>query len=243
MPPTLKLTDPSHPVLVIEHTRNNKLGNMSTTYVTQATCPDSCQFKGNGCYAEDGFVGIHNRRLNRTQHKQQFSHTNLALMEANGIRMLTGTRRLRAHVVGDCSTPEAAQLVGAALVQHEQKFGQRAWTYTHAWRRIAIGEWLGARVLASCETPEDMHAAHTMGYAVALTIGHTSSRKAFAFHGFTVVPCPAQFHQPNGERQTTCERCNLCSDTDRNMLQRRVVGFQPDGRSADKILQIDLPLD
>jgi hypothetical protein len=236
------------PVIVVEHSRNDKLSapgslGMSTTYVTQTTCPDACPLRHNGCYAEDGLVGIHARRLNRLQRTSPKTDLELARMEARQIDELTGTRRLRAHVVGDCRTPEAAQTVGKALRRHQTKHGQRAWTYTHSWRQLRIGDWMGARVLASCETITDVREAHERRYATALLIPRVLSRKAYTIgNGFRVVPCPAQFRQPNGERQTTCDRCNICSDTRKNWTRRLVVGFQPDGRSESQVFQARLPL-
>lgn len=88
-----------------------------------------------------------------------------------------------------------------------------------------------------------MQAAHARFYSTALIIPPTVSRKAYRQDGFEVVPCPAQFHQPNGQRQTTCEHCNLCSDTYRNWARRRVVGFQPDGRSGPEVLSGRLPFE
>lgn len=82
------------PVIVMEQSRNDKLGDMSCTYVTQASCSSSCQFKNHGCYAETGFVGIHTHRLNRWQREQGHSHEALAKMEADGIDAQIG----RAHV-------------------------------------------------------------------------------------------------------------------------------------------------
>lgn len=233
------------PVIVMERTRNDKLGDMSTTYVTQETCPTSCVFKDNGCYAERGFVGIHSKRLNRFQRVNRYSLRQLANMEASMIDTLSGRRRLRAHVVGDCRDAIGASVVGAALVRHEQKHGQRSWTYTHAWRDIEHPFWAGARVLASCETLQDLREADARGYACTTTIGLRANheRKWYEFHEFTVIPCPAQFYQPNGQRQTTCQRCNLCSDVDRNWARKTVVGFQPDGRTDHKVLQLPLQLE
>ena len=38
---------------------NAKTGPIPVTTSSKNTCPDSCQLKGNGCYAEVGRVNIH----------------------------------------------------------------------------------------------------------------------------------------------------------------------------------------
>lgn len=228
---------PTVPVIVVERSGNNKISDprgrgVSTTYVAQDSCPESCPLRGHGCYAETGWAGFQTYRINQVQLKRRLTLVELAEAEAMGIRRLTGTRRLRAHVVGDCRTPETANIVGEAMRAHESKHGQRAWTYTHAWRDIPLKDWRFARVLASCSTIQEVEQAHSRYYATALIIPPTTSRKAYQVRDFTVVPCPAQFHDKRtGARQTTCERCNICSDTYRNWSANRVVGFQPDGQT------------
>jgi hypothetical protein len=205
---------------------------MSTTYVAQDTCPESCPLRNEGCYAETGWAGLQTYRINTVQKALRWSVTKLAQVEAMMIGRLTGTRRLRAHVVGDCSTVMGARHVGGALRRHEAKHGMRAWTYTHAWREVHALDWAGARVLASCGTVGELQEAHDRMYAATVIIPRTESRKAYQSGGFTIIPCPAQFKDARtGQRQTTCERCNLCSDTKRNWARKRVVGFQPDGQT------------
>lgn len=38
---------------------SSKTRHVATTYSSSASCPDACSFKGQGCYAEGGQVGIH----------------------------------------------------------------------------------------------------------------------------------------------------------------------------------------
>jgi hypothetical protein len=41
------------------HSQNRKLGGMHVTYAAQVTCPRTCPFLQNGCYAESGHTGIY----------------------------------------------------------------------------------------------------------------------------------------------------------------------------------------
>jgi len=151
------------------------------------------------------------------------------------------------HVVGDCATPEAASILGEAMVNYQKKRGKPAWTYSHAWRRIAHCAWKGARVLASCHKLSDVNEAFSAGYAVALTILPVLTNKAFRVthderghfvKPFTVVPCPAQFKHPDGRRFSVCETCSICQDVSKLRSRRMVVGFQPDYGSGKKVLPL-----
>lgn len=58
------------PVIVVENSGDRKLSDgrgigVSATYAPQQTCPDSCELRNNGCYAEVGRIGLHTHRLNR----------------------------------------------------------------------------------------------------------------------------------------------------------------------------------
>lgn len=151
------------------------------------------------------------------------------------------------HVVGDCAIPEAAEIVGAAMVKHERKRGQPAWTYTHGWRDIPVDSWQGARVLASCHKVSEVDTAMSAGYPAALTVPPLTSNKVYQLTRdergrfitpLEVVPCPAQFYRDDGRRYSTCESCRICQDTHRLRASRRVVGFQPDGQSAKRVIPL-----
>ena len=171
----------------------------------------------------------------------------LAKEEAAGIATLSGRRKLRVHVVGDVAIPEAAEIIGAAMVKHEAKRGMKAWTYTHAWRDIPVDKWQGARALASCHRVSEADQAMTQGYPVALTVPPLSSNKLYRINRdergrfikpIEAIPCPAQFYRPDGRRFSTCEACSVCQDTQRLRAARRVVAFQPDGKSAKRVIPL-----
>ena len=51
------------PVVFREVCENGKLGPMSATYVSQASCPDDCPLLGRGCYADVGHTWQTTRRV------------------------------------------------------------------------------------------------------------------------------------------------------------------------------------
>lgn len=226
-------------VSVVERSRDAKLsagGQVSATWAPQTTCPQDCPLLDAGCYAEVGHAGFTTRRLNANVGTA--SPEALALEEAELIvDTLSGTRKLRVHVVGDCATPEAATTIAMAMELHEQKHGQPAWTYTHAWRDVPKDAWLDARVLASVHSVAEADDARHRGYATALTTPAHPSNKLYAIGGLTVVPCPAQFKY-GGTRVVTCEHCTLCQSPEVLQAEGLVVGFEPDHGTRAKILTL-----
>lgn len=233
-------------VIAVEVSGNRKVGKCSTTYASQASCHSDCPLKNNGCYAEVSRVGVHTHRLNRNTRalkninklsQAQLSYR-LAREEARQIRQLTGERKLRVHVVGDAATVTAAKIVGKAMVEHEQKHGKPAWTYSHSWRHVPAEAWQGARVLASCESVDQVTQARRMGHkGIALIVPAHHTHKVYETAGINVIPCPAQFFD-NGHRRTTCEQCGVCQNINMLAATNRVVGFQPDGHTESRVLTI-----
>lgn len=226
------------PVVAVERTANSKLSDpygagMSATYAQQSTCPPTCPLLGAGCYAEQGPGAFTTWRLNRAKVK---TPAQVAQVEANAIAQLSAWRRLRVHVVGDCRTPAAARIIGAAMVRYIRRHGRAAWTYTHAWRQVTRADWKGAAVLASCETPAQARQATARGYPVALLVPEHASRQTYRYHGLSVLPCPAQF-KTNDARGTTCERCQICADPDQLRRRGLVLGFRPDSQTTAAIRQ------
>jgi len=224
------------PVAVVNRAKVGKLTRdnipLSTTHVSQYSCPSTCQFLNAGCYAEwQGMQPFTTKRLNSNE---TTNRSTLAKLEARAIRAeLDGKADLRVHVVGDCATPKAASLVGSAMVHHTTRYGKRAWTYTHAYRTVKALAWQGAQVVASVHNTKDFHKARSQGYktfALATTEAHPTHKVYTDKHtGLKVLPCPAQFKHANG-RKVACVDCSICQDP--NVTRKAgadCVGFQPDG--------------
>jgi hypothetical protein len=228
--------------------RNDKESDVSATYVPQQSCHSDCPLKDNGCYAQEGNVGIHTHKINGKAKAAKLSErklrVRLAKTEAAGIRKLDGTKRLRVHVVGDCATADAARTVGRAMAAHQKKHGKEAWTYTHSWRRLGRKAWAGANVIASCENPADVALAHAKGYATALVVPPHTTNKVHDYKGVRVIPCPAQFNQqgqklkPGERRAVVCVECNLCPRPDNLLARGLTVGFAPDGVTTGRVLKV-----
>ena len=221
--------NPNRVAFAVEVSLNDKIGPVSTTYATQESCDRSCPHYDNGCYAEAGMVAIHGRKLNKAYNAQ--TPEAIAIEEANAIKGLTGNLDLRVHTVGDCKTPESARIVSEAMRRHRKKAGRKAWTYTHAWRKVPVENWQGESVLASVETVADAKEAMQSGYPVAIVVEEFDSTKPYIKDGIKILPCPAQV-----TKGKQCVSCRACMNGDSLLRTGTVIGFVPHGSQKKKVI-------
>jgi hypothetical protein len=217
-------------VSVVAASENRKIGFAAATYVAQQSCPSRCPFRGAGCYAEHGPAGFHTRRLNRAA--RDATAYRLAEEEARQVAGLPGLLDLRLHVVGDSRTRRGTRLLARAAARYAGRHGRSVWTYTHGWRRVPRPDWGKVSVLASCESPAAVVAAHARGYAAALVVERYERESAYPLagaDGFKLIPCPFQ------TRGVQCVECRLCMDADRLHGSKLVIGFAAHGRRAEAI--------
>lgn len=209
--------------------QNAKLGPVAATYVAQVTCPTSCPFYKNGCYAETGNAGIHTARLNRTTaDAMELAQAEADLIHAAAINPKQSKIPLRLHVVGDCKTDAAAGLVSTAAAIYQKRKGT-VWTYTHAWKDVRRESWGDVSVLASCETVADVRKAMSEGYAAAIVRDQDTTIKE---DGLTYVPCPQQRREG-----VTCASCRLCMQDSKLRDRGVVIVFTPHGFNRKKVNQ------
>ena len=220
---TTRRLNKSHGVTAVEKSGDRKTGPMSVTHAPQLSCPTDCAFYPD---TVDDITGTDRDELAFT----------IARAEADGIDKLSGKRNLRVHVVGDCQTIESAMIVGAAMVRYENRSdGKRAYTYTHAWRNVPYSAWQGARVIASCETAQDIDMARNeLGYPSAeFTYMEHETRKVHVRDGIKVLPCPNQFN-----KDVTCDKCMACANIEMLKEKNLVIGIA--GHGAIKKLRKQL---
>lgn len=209
--------------IAVEVSKNKKVGKMSATYVTQASCGD-CRLRGNGCYAEHGTVRWVTNRLNANP---TVDPTEIAQDEADAVDTLSGRRHLRGHVVGDCPTDEAAKIVSAAYERYMAKHGKKAGTYTHQWKNVSRESWGQVSVLASCESLEEVRQATAKGYKTALVVTEYERDTAYEVDGVRIIPCP----EMTG-RAKSCEECLLCWRGDK---VPGTIAFKAHGKGAAQV--------
>ena len=219
---------------------------VSTTFTSiQATCPDTCAWKGaagapGGCYADAGFTAIKGQKLDAAGHG--LAADDVIVAEAAAIDAAfrgkqvpqdgaRGGRDLRLHVGGDITTSKQAATLGGASSRWRARGGGTVWTFTHSWRRVARSAWgKDVSVLASVEQPHEIEEARRQGYAAALVVSDFPSDKAFSVEGTRtmVIPCPAE------TTGTTCAECRLCLDHDLLGAQR-AIAFKAHGQTASLV--------
>lgn len=195
---------------------------VAATYAPiKQSCPTSCPLQDNGCYAQNSFVGIINKR-NETS-CEGMSPLDIAKAEAaeidaayNGGRVPRSVLRL--HVAGDAKTPEAAETLAAAVTRWFLRGGGVVWSYTHAWREVARHHWGRVSILASVETDEDIVAARAQGYMPAVTVSSFDGPGVIRRAGTKFIPCPAQTNDDKA-----CSDCGLCMKAD--YLRERGFGI------------------
>ena len=211
------------PVLSVEITDNAKLGKISATMSSQVTCPKTCPFYNNGCYAQSGRANLVTRRLNLSEITSPLA---VIKLHSEAIRKLSGRRMLRLNVVGDCYIDEGAKILAEAAAEHTAKKGMAVFTYTHG-HTTKRESWDGISVLRSCETIEQVKQAHEDGFAAAMVVDNHETGKAVKHGDFTLVPCPQQIGTKNN-----CADCKLCTKDKLLHDKKMVIAFAVHGARA-----------
>lgn len=234
---------PQREVMVKGRKRNVPLGPyVTSTYVSiRGTCPDSCAYKGGGCYASSGMAHLTMASLDSGS--EGWDSLEITLAEARAIDRLWpngipqdghwGGRDLRIHVGGEVSCARGASALGEASVRWRERQGGDVWTYTHRWKQIPRSCWgTSISVLASCENENSAQLAHESGYAVAVTVERfPDDGRPFQYGHFVAIPCPAEV------RETTCNSCRLCLDDERLRKKGLAIAFALHG--PQKLVAID----
>ena len=157
----------------------------------------------------------------------------IAKIEADKIADLSGRLDLRVHVVGDCSDPVSASIVGSAMVQYDNKPNRRgkSWTYTHAWQQVPASSWNGASVLASVDSEDQIQSARDQGYAPAVIVPvFLNGSKPMKVNGTKLIPCKNQI-----DKSITCVDCRLCFDASKLFDRKLGIAFTPDAGTKKRI--------
>jgi hypothetical protein len=199
-------------IIAVEKSQNSKTGdNISATYAPIQSCPKTCVFLNKGCYAQYGHTGIHLSKLNKEcTVSKKTRPIDIARSEAKEIRKLSGKNPLRLHIVGDCQTPKAAEIIAAACADYMNKHNQIVWGYTHAWKVIPREKWGKISILASCETLEEVKYAHSRGYAASI-VRAKPFENSFIYQDVKMIACKEQI------KGIKCSDCKLCMN-DKQLL-------------------------
>lgn len=217
--------------IYVSDSKNIKIGLADATYLSiDKTCPNSCVLKNSACYAQEHYVGMIVKRLDKEAKKQ--SALQVARAEAKAIDSAYGGkevpkgRNLRIHVAGDSRTIAGSRIINHAVGRWKNRGGNIAWQYTHAWGHVPRNEWSNVSILASIDKASEIKEARAQGYAPAIVVSEFETDKAFTMPGSDVkfIPCPAQTRD-----NVSCVSCRLCFNADRLYRDNFGIAFAAHG--------------
>ena len=215
----------------VKKSSNSKVGPIPVTISSRDTCPPSCPFIKNGCYADAGYYTKLN--WNKVTNGERGSDWPDFLAS---IAKLPDGQLWRHNVSGDLrgsedkiNPHELRELVAA-------NEGKRGFTYTHypmtdTRNRNAVKDANnnGFTVNVSANTARDavdIFKAYKLPTVCVLPIDAPQNQ---VVDGIRIVTCPATYKD-----DVTCSTCKLCAVSDRQVI----VGFPAHGtasKSADII--------
>ena len=234
---------------------NIKTGPIAVSTTSRDSCPNSCPFKGNGCYAETGPLAMHWKTVAYPVGTSIDGSTKKGRgldMEtfAASLRTLPRGSSFRHNQAGDLPSAKDGTIDAAALVPMLDAIKARslkAFTYTHHStdtsthagqvnaRIIARLTAAGLTVNASTESAQraDRLKAYAPNVPVVLTVTEEEAQQRGKHWstpaGNAVVVCPAQ-----STEGMTCAQCMLCHKADR----KSIVAFIAHGTSKAKARKV-----
>ncbi|WP_447778065.1 DUF7227 family protein [Variovorax boronicumulans] len=207
--------------------RNRKTGPIPVTTTSANSCPPTCGFNGNGCYAQSGPLAIHWKCVSAGRRGITFDEL---LQEIATLRRHALWRHNQA---GDL-TPEAPGVIDSRKLTRlaMANRGRRGFTYTHYLptpaNRIAIRQanQLGFTVNLSAESLRQADEYLDLGVApVVVVLPSNAANATRTPAGRHVIVCPAS------TGNSDCLNCGICQQRDR----ASVVGFPAHGSGAKRV--------
>jgi len=212
--------------------KNAKVGKMAVTTSTATTCPTSCPFKSNGCYADSGPLKLHWDKVTREERGDDWSTF------ISKIKDLPTGSKWRHNQAGDLPGDMEKLDNEKCIELAKANKGKRGFTYTHYdvldnfqnAITVNIMNHLGFTVNVSANNLEHADKLCDLGIApVATVLPIEQTTNTVTPKGRKVVVCPATYKD-----DVSCASCMLCEKWDRNV----VVGFPAHGTSKKKAAAI-----
>ena len=206
----------------IRKSDNRKIGNIPCAMTERSSCPTSCSFYNNGCYAESGFVGMYWNRIGKSSNPNILKWNDFC----SSVKSLPAGQIWRYGVAGDL--PGVNQTINQKQLQTllAANRGKRGWTYTHkpvfssgarekknrALIQLSNNSGFTINISTSSLEEADRAANLKIGPVVVTvpdtyySIGRTPERRR-------VIVCPAQLRE-----DMTCDKCRLCADPKRESI-------------------------
>ena len=212
--------------------KNAKVGKMAVTTSTATTCPTSCPFKSNGCYADSGPLKLHWDKVTRKERGDDWSTF------ISKIKDLPTGSKWRHNQAGDLPGDMEKLDNEKCIELAKANEGKRGFTYTHYdvldnfQNAITVNmmNHLGFTVNVSANNLEHADKLCDLDIApVATVLPIDQTTNTVTPKGRKVVVCPATYKD-----DVSCASCMLCEKWDRNV----VVGFPAHGTSKKKAAMV-----
>ena len=212
--------------------KNSKVGKMAVTTSTATTCPTSCPFKSNGCYADSGPLKLHWNKVTKGERGDDWSTF------IDKIKDLPAGSKWRHNQAGDLPGDMEKLDDEKCIELAKANKGKRGFTYTHYdvlnnfqnAITVNIMNHLGFTVNVSANNLDHADKLCDMDIApVATVLPIEQTTNTVTPKGRKVVVCPATYKD-----DVSCASCMLCEKWDRNV----VVGFPAHGTSKKKAAAI-----
>lgn len=216
-------------MIFLKSSENAKTGDIMQSYSSRSTCPKSCVFKNNGCYAEgyrtkmvwDRCEDKNDARyvINGEQLKFDLLEGAFSKLRKNPTRE---TILFRHNVAGDLAIEGTSLIdvnrvdtIAEALSKANKVVGGiiKGYTYTHCAISLHASDIIheaankGFLINASCETVEEVKHAKSLGINVVIaSVNPEETEKELKAVGLYGAQCPAQVNEG-----MDCNRCQLCA--------------------------------
>lgn len=210
---------------------NAKTGKMPVSTSPKSTCPKSCPFKGNGCYAEGGPLQIH---WNKVSNNERGKDWNEFLEQVTN---LPSNQVWRHNQAGDLqgNNDKIDKITLQELIK--ANYGKNGFTYTHYsinGKNSKVNKELikeannnGFTINLSAESLEQADNILDLNIGpVVITLPSSAKGKLITPKGRNVILCPA-----TQKESITCVSCKLCAKVNR----KSIIGFPAHGFRKNNI--------
>lgn len=219
-----------HSYQLVRLSANAKLGGLPASSTSNDTCPDRCSFKGNGCYAEAGNLGINFRALSDRRRG-----TDLDTF-CDQVRLLPKRQLWRWAQAGDL--PGDRKKIDRESLNKivSANRGRSGFGYTHydpadpdnaEAIRYANAEAFTMNLSAETLEQADEYVALGVG-PVVVTLPADQTENLKTPEGHTVLVCPASIGD------TTCALCGVCAVSAR----KSIIGFPSHGAGKKRVEKV-----
>ena len=238
-------------MILLPTSSNRKTGDVIQSYSSRVTCPTSCKFRKNGCYAD----GYHTaRQWDRCDNPEDSryvingEHLAIGLKEAVFDKLRKNPTRnkilFRHNIAGDISIEGTSMIdinrvdtIAKAIEDTNGTIGNvlQGYTYTHCTIDLNASDIIhdaakrGFLINASCETAEEARHAKALGInAVIASVNPKETEKELKAIGLYGAQCPAQIKEG-----MDCNRCQLCAKN-----RKVVIIFGVHGNASKKAAKV-----